>query len=70
MLGFGFFEWLFWVLAFGTGILALTRIETFSTNSSQRTHHHAGQTAFLWILTACFALAGFVTAVVAMRASS
>ncbi|MEO8221463.1 MAG: hypothetical protein ABI563_11840 [Specibacter sp.] len=69
MLGFGFFEWLFWVLAFGTGILALTRIEAFSTNSTQRTRHHAGQTFLLWMLTAGFALAGFVTAALSMRAS-
>ncbi len=65
---YGFFEWIFWVLAFGCGILALVRSEAFSTNSSQRVHHHSGQQMFLWILTVTFALSGFVTAALAMRA--
>jgi hypothetical protein len=67
MLSYGFFEWIFWVLAFGAGALALTRGEVFSSNSSQRVRRHAGQQFFLWIATVAFALAGFVTAVLAMR---
>ena len=70
MPGFGFFEWIFWVLAFGAGILALARSEVFSTHTSQRVHHHAGQQVFLWIMAAAFALAGFITAAMAMRAGS
>ncbi|WP_425859628.1 hypothetical protein [Arthrobacter sp. TWP1-1] len=68
MLGYGFFEWVFWVLAFGAGALALTRGEVFSSHSSQRVRGHAGQQIFLWMATAAFALAGFVTAVLALRA--
>ncbi|MGO2542728.1 hypothetical protein ACT3TS_11020 [Specibacter sp. AOP5-B1-6] len=68
MLSFGFFEWIFWVLAFGAGILALVRIEVFSTHTTQRTHRHSGQQFFLWIMAATFAVAGFVTAALAMRA--
>ncbi|MDJ0316838.1 MULTISPECIES: hypothetical protein [Arthrobacter] len=68
MLTYGFFEWIFWVLAFCTGILALARIEVFSTHSSQRVHRHSGQQILLWIMTIAFALSGFVTAALAMRA--
>ncbi|ALV46552.1 hypothetical protein SAMN04489740_3493 [Arthrobacter alpinus] len=67
MLTYGFFEWIFWVLAIASGVLAMARGEVFSTNSSQRVHRHAGQQIFLWIATVAFALAGFVTAVLAMR---
>ena len=68
MLGFGFFEWIFWVLAFVTGILALSRGEVFSTNTAQRVHRHSGQQMLLWFMMAAFAIAGFVTAALAMRA--
>ncbi len=68
MLDYGFFQWVFWVLAFGFGVLALLRSEVFSTNSSQRVHHHSGQQFFLWIMAVTFALSGFLTAVLAMRA--
>ncbi|WP_449374017.1 hypothetical protein [Arthrobacter psychrolactophilus] len=68
MPGYGFFEWIFWVLAFGAGILALMRSEVFSTKSSWKKHGNSGQQILLWLLTAAFALAGFVTAVLAMRA--
>ncbi|WP_269938346.1 hypothetical protein [Arthrobacter sp. HY1533] len=68
MLSYGLFEWVFWVLAIGTGLTALMRSEVFSTNTSQRTHHHSGQQFLLWILAAAFALSGFVTAALAMRA--
>ncbi len=60
-------KWIFWVAAFGFGILALVRLEVFSTNSTQRTHRHSGQQILLWILTIAFALAGFVTAAMEMR---
>ncbi|MDJ0312673.1 hypothetical protein [Arthrobacter sp. H35-D1] len=65
---FGVFEWIFWVLAFGCGVLALLRGEVFSTGSSQRVRRHAGQQILLWIMTIAFALAGFVTAALALRA--
>ncbi|WP_207343395.1 hypothetical protein [Arthrobacter sp. E3] len=65
---YGVFEWVFWVLAFGFGVMALVRGEVFSTNTSQRVQRHAGQQFFLWVLAATFALSGFLTAVLAMRA--
>ena len=68
MLSYGLFQWLFWVLAIGTALLALMRSEVFSTNTSQRVHRHSGQLLFMWIMAATFALAGFVTAALAMRA--
>ncbi|MGO4384685.1 hypothetical protein AB4Y80_10735 [Specibacter sp. RAF43] len=68
VLSYGFFQWLFWALAFACGIAALLRIEAFSTTTSQRTHHHPDQQFLLWILTAGFAVSGFVTAALAMRA--
>ena len=68
MLSYGLFQWLFWVLAIGTALLALMRSEVFSTNTSQRVHRHSGQLLFMWIMAAGFALAGFVTAALAMRA--
>lgn len=68
VLSYGLFEWLFWVLAFGFLILGLIRSEIFSTNTSQRVHRHSGQQIFLFILSATFALSGFVTAALAMRA--
>ncbi|PYI40168.1 hypothetical protein CVS30_01200 [Arthrobacter psychrolactophilus] len=68
MPGYGFFEWIFWVLAFGFGILALMRSEVMSTQSSQKKNGNSGQQILLWLVTVAFALAGFVTAVLAMRA--
>lgn len=68
MLTFGLFEWVFWILAIGTGLVALMRSEVLSTNSSQRAHHHSGQQVLLWILAVAFAISGFVTAALAMRA--
>ena len=68
MLSYGLFQWLFWVLAIGTALGALMRSEVFSTNTSQRVHRHSGQVFFMWIMAAGFALAGFVTAALAMRA--
>ncbi len=67
---YGFYEWIFWVLAFGCGVLALVRSEVFSTNTSQRVHRHSGQQFFLWMLAAAFALSGFITAAMAMRAGN
>lgn len=68
MLSYGLFEWLFWILAFGCFIWGLARSEIFSTNTSQRVHRHSGQQIFLFIMAATFALSGFVTAALAMRA--
>ncbi|WP_026556720.1 hypothetical protein [Arthrobacter sp. 35W] len=65
---YGVFQWLFWILAFATGILTLSRTEVFSTGSTQRSKGHAGQQFFLWFMTAAFALSGFIAAVLAMRA--
>lgn len=68
MLSYGFFEWIFWVLAIGMGLMVLVRSEVFSTNTSQRTHRHSGQQFFLIVLAVTFAACGFVTAALAMRA--
>lgn len=67
---YGVFEWIFWVLAFGSGFLLLARVEMFSTANSQKVHGHAGQQLLLLILTILFALAGFTTAVISLRAGS
>lgn len=67
--GYGFFQWTFWILAFACAYLVLGRVEIFSTNSSQRQGHHPGLVFLLWFLTIGFALSGFVTAILAMRAS-
>ncbi|MFQ4148374.1 hypothetical protein AAGW05_06710 [Arthrobacter sp. LAPM80] len=67
-MSYGLFEWVFWVLAFCMAFLALARIEVFSTHSSQRAHRHSGQQVFLWIMAVIFALSGFLTAVLSMRA--
>ncbi|WP_146073195.1 MULTISPECIES: hypothetical protein [unclassified Arthrobacter] len=69
MFSYGLFEWVFWVLAIGTGLLVLMRSEVLSSHSSQRTHRHAGQQSLLIILAVVFAVCGFVTAVMAMRAT-
>ncbi len=68
MLSYGLFEWLFWVLAFGCTILGLARSEIFSTNTSQRVHRHSGQQMILFIMAVVFAVSGFVTAALSMRA--
>lgn len=65
---YGLFQWIFLTLAFICGISALLRAEVFSSVSSQRTHHHSQQQVLLWLVTIVFALAGFVTAVLAVRA--
>jgi len=67
---YGVFEWIFWVLAFGTGFLLLARVEMLSTANTQKQHHHAGQQLFLLVMTVLFVLAGFTTAVIALRAGS
>jgi hypothetical protein len=67
---YGVFEWIFWVLAFGAGFLLLARVEMLSTANTQKVNHHAGQQLFLLILTVLFVLAGFTTAVIALRAGS
>ncbi|WP_427016223.1 hypothetical protein ACQCSX_15815 [Pseudarthrobacter sp. P1] len=67
---YGVFEWIFWVAGFLTLFLTLSRIEVFSTVNAQRAHRHGGQQLILWILTATFMLAGFVTAILAMRAGA
>ena len=54
-------------LVFIFGIMALVRIESFSTNSTQRVRHHPDQQALLWILTIVFAVCGFMAAVLAVR---
>ncbi|PYI69571.1 hypothetical protein CVV68_00175 [Arthrobacter livingstonensis] len=64
---YGIFQWVFLALAFICGISALVRIESYSTHSTQRVHHHSDQQAVLWILTTVFAVAGFVAAVLAVR---
>ncbi len=61
------FKWFFWVVAFGCAVVGLVRMEAFSTDSSQRTHRHAGQQVLLWAFAIAFALAGFVTAALEMR---
>jgi hypothetical protein len=68
VMSYGIFQWVFMALAFICGISALMRLEAFSTSSTQRTNHHSEQQVLLWILTAVFALAGFVAAVLAVRA--
>ncbi|RAN79511.1 hypothetical protein B5P43_13455 [Bacillus sp. SRB_336] len=64
---YGILQWIFLALAFICGISALLRIESYSTNSTQRVHHHSDQQAVLWILTTVFAVAGFVVAALAVR---
>ncbi|WP_181419645.1 hypothetical protein [Arthrobacter psychrolactophilus] len=44
------------------------RSEVMSTQSSQKKNGNSGQQILLWLVTVAFALAGFVTAVLAMRA--
>jgi hypothetical protein len=62
---YGLFQWAFLVLAFVCGISALLRQEVFSTNTSQRAHHHSDQQFLLWIVCVVFLVAGFVAAVLA-----
>jgi len=64
---YGILQWIFLALAFICGISAVLRIESFSTNSTQRVHHHADQQVLLGIMTVVFAVAGFVVAALAVR---
>ncbi len=66
--GYGVFEWIFWVLAFIFFGLALFRGEKLSTGPVAGVRLRSGLLATMWILGLVFALAGFITAIIAMRA--
>lgn len=69
-MGYGVFEWLFWVLAFLCAGAALYRAEKLSTGPVAGVRLKSGLLLTLWILAAVFGLAGFVTAILAMRAGA
>jgi hypothetical protein len=66
--GFGVFEWIFWLLAFIFFGLALFRGEKLSTGPVAGVRLKSGLLVTMWILGLACALAGFITAILAMRA--
>jgi hypothetical protein len=65
--GLGIFEWVFWVLGFAFFGMALFRSEKLSTGPVAGVRLKSGLLAWMWVLGIAFALAGFVTAIIAMR---
>ena len=68
--GFGVFEWIFWLLAFLFFGLALYRGEKLSTGPVAGVRLKSGLLTMMWILGLAFALAGFITAIIAMRSGA
>ncbi|MBT1001454.1 hypothetical protein KIH31_02465 [Paenarthrobacter sp. DKR-5] len=64
---FGVLEWLFWVVAIISAAAALFRAESITTGNAPGVRRKSGLLTGLWVLATAAALAGFITAMIAMR---